>query len=678
METKESGQARARASMPVEQTISAQEAIADEKPRKKKKKKKRSDGSRRSSSSDDAEPAVTTDGSSRSRRVSETKPGAYNQVMELEEEIARKSRRDASESSSVNSSKPGAFSTDQLSELEARIAAKSRAGGTRRSTNNPGVSSQLDDLESKIAAKSRRESRGSRSLKPGAKEQLEDLEDKIAAKSQRESMGTRLSKPGAKEQLDDMESKIAAKSRRESSGSRSSVPSSGAKTQLEDLESRIAVKSGHSSVQEPLATTKQEAAQTHDAVNPADNVIPDWMDSFADYSNFKFDDDPDKVDSEQPLSMGHHGIFGEPGNEYNQYPGGNEEGLAVAIAVEDDEDDVFIPAAIEYDPDAKPPIYKNRRFRLYSLLGCILVTAVVVAVSVVVPANKGNNDPTPAPTSFRETIGIQDLLKKVVGDEKFNDPESPYARAADWIINDDPLQLEPGSYNLIQRYLLAMFYFSATEKGPWKSCNPPAEGENNTCAFKELLEIEPELTYGSKEWIRWLSGENECAWAGVFCDENNYTAAIELCEFVVELFVCRISCVAIVGCLTQFRFHAITAGQGMTGTLPEELKELNYLQSITLDWNGFYGQLPANLTANKHLLNIELHYNFFTGTIPSEWFNAQSLYRINVGGNMLTGTISSQIGRLDALKGFFTMENMMSGTIPNEFANLKFVCKCTL
>jgi hypothetical protein len=58
--------------------------------------------------------------------------------------------------------------------------------------------------------------------------------------------------------------------------------------------------------------------------------------------------------------------------------------------------------------------------------------------------------------------------------------------------------------------------------------------------------------------------------------------ALELLEFVIELFICRIAF-----CL-DCHFHTITAGQGMTGTLPEELSELVFLQSIALDWNGFY------------------------------------------------------------------------------------------
>lgn len=118
------------------------------------------------------------------------------------------------------------------------------------------------------------------------------------------------------------------------------------------------------------------------------------------------------------------------------------------------------------------------------------------------------------------------------------------------------------------------------------------------------------------------------------------------------------------------------AGQDLSGTLPGELGELIYIQSISLFWNNFVGPLPAVWASNKHLLNVELNFNFLTGTIPNEWFEANALQRINVGGNMLTGTLSPKIGNLGALKGFFPMENLMSGTIPSELASLKFLCKC--
>jgi len=259
------------------------------------------------------------------------------------------------------------------------------------------------------------------------------------------------------------------------------------------------------------------------------------MDSFASPEQaLKYDDSWNKEENEpQTTATTDHGISGAPDPHFGTYAGGFDEGLAVAVAVEDDEDDAFIPAAIEYDPDAKPPIYKNRRFRLYSVLSCIVVTVVAIAVSVSVTSNKPSNDPTPAPTSYRESMGIQEQLVAVVGDERLHTLDSPHEKAAHWIMNVDPMQLPPESPNLIQRYLLAVFYYASTELGPWLSCNPPAEGdENKTCTYQELTQVEPALLYGQKTEIRWFSDEHECEWAGVYCDENDYIAAIELREFL--------------------------------------------------------------------------------------------------------------------------------------------------
>ena len=48
-------------------------------------------------------------------------------------------------------------------------------------------------------------------------------------------------------------------------------------------------------------------------------------------------------------------------------------GLAVATAVTGDEDPDFVAMAIEFDPDAKPPLHKNRRFRAYTYLALTMI-----------------------------------------------------------------------------------------------------------------------------------------------------------------------------------------------------------------------------------------------------------------------------------------------------------------
>lgn len=521
-DAKKRAKANSRASAPGVQFMSAEEAHRlDERIAEKTAGRSRTKKSSRSSRHSDSEGGTDTDGSS-SKKRSSRKSSRYEASMQ---------RDGAPEVVAGSVSQPGAHA--QLNDLEDRIAAKTRghrSSGRGSSSATPGAHAQLNDLEDRIAAKSRasggsKGSAGTASTAPSS--QLDDLEDRIAAKTRRES-GQRTrrsstSRPGASSQLNELEDKIAAKTRREGRSSYSAPTHGTASGQLEDLEDRIASKTRRATQGSGSGRTKEDPLKDNDLIN-------DYMDSFASLGE-KYGDDKDELEEgPQTQTTTDHGIAGPPDTQYGAYGGGYDEGLAVAVAVDEEEDDAFIPAAIEYDPDAKPPIYKNRRFRLYSLLSCIVVTVVAVAVSVAVTSNKPNNDPTPAPTSYRETLGIQEQLVAVVGEEKLSEVVSPHHLAADWIMNVDPMQLAPESPYLIQRYLLAVFYYATTELGPWLSCNPPKEDENSTCIYKELTAIEPDLVYGETEWVRWLSDEHECVWAGVYCDENDYVAAIELRE----------------------------------------------------------------------------------------------------------------------------------------------------
>jgi uncharacterized BrkB/YihY/UPF0761 family membrane protein len=60
----------------------------------------------------------------------------------------------------------------------------------------------------------------------------------------------------------------------------------------------------------------------------------------------------------------------------------SEDDLAVAMVVNATAEDEFIYVAIEYDPDSKPPLQKNRRFRMYSCIALVIVLCVVVIVVV--------------------------------------------------------------------------------------------------------------------------------------------------------------------------------------------------------------------------------------------------------------------------------------------------------
>jgi hypothetical protein len=352
---------------------------------------------------------------------------------------------------------------------------------------------------------------------------------------------------------------------------------------------------------------------------------------------------------EGPNRLGIDGFIGDEDDSIDDEDGR----LAVAVAVKDEEDeDVFIPSAVEYDPDAKPPMYKNRRFRMYGLLGCTLLIMLVASVIGIMAIqqqqilrNAGQFIPTDAPTCERCGIGIEEQLELEVGSEKLNDPTTSEFLAKEWLIRDDPMNLGPMDENLIQRFLLAAFYFETHILGDWRSCNRPSKEEpEDTCSFQTIIGILPLEVEGVPS-VRWLSSEHECRWAGVGCDELNQTRTIDL------------------------------SAQEIQGTFPEVLTRLPYLQSIQFAWNNFTGPLPDSIGTMKHLLNFQVQYNLFTGNIPLTWSNAKNFQLMNFAGNLLSGQLPTEVGVLRNLKGMFLYENILTGTLPEEFAQVSLLSK---
>lgn len=229
--------------------------------------------------------------------------------------------------------------------------------------------------------------------------------------------------------------------------------------------------------------------------------------------------------------------------EYGVYEP-NEDGLAVAMPVMEDEEDVFIPSAVEYDPDAKPPLHRNRRFRLYAFLAFFALVAGAVGATIGIVLNNNNSDNDDGDIHPREKLQIRETIERVVGEQNVQDLSSPYAQAVTWIIYDDPMELTPLDDNFVQRYIMAYFYFATSVNGDWFSCAPlnstavaatmttsEAEAmleEDNLCVFQQLRSSSP-LTYNEIEGQgRWLSALHECEWAGLSCGESQEIRLLDL------------------------------------------------------------------------------------------------------------------------------------------------------
>ncbi|CAJ1952376.1 unnamed protein product [Cylindrotheca closterium] len=341
------------------------------------------------------------------------------------------------------------------------------------------------------------------------------------------------------------------------------------------------------------------------------------------------------------------GGFG--GNDW--VDGDDEEDLAVAIEVQEPEEDAFIPAAIEYDPDAKPPIYKHRRFRFYCAF--LFGLAAMVAVGVVsIMQSEPEIVPQPElPSEPTEAQSIKSTIELLIGEEKLADVDGPHYAALDWITNVDKLQVGlTDTGHLIQRYIVSLFHFQ-TWNWLQSSCGATDLLTNQTfgvdeheCLYQQLHSVFP-ARYRSMPSYRWLTSKHECEWAGIRCDDDGNIRVIDL------------------------------AGQNIRGNLPPEFKELRFLQSLMLSWNQLTGAIPKEYGGMQYLVNFELGFNELTGTLPM-WTETRNLQLFNVGSNSLSGTIPTFIKNMKNLGGLYLFDNAFRGEIPDwigDVSTLKYI-----
>ncbi len=254
------------------------------------------------------------------------------------------------------------------------------------------------------------------------------------------------------------------------------------------------------------------------------------------------DEPPERLQQEEMLldvKMSNNGrITGNETLEYGEYGGLHEADLAVALAVdEEDGHDSYLPAAVEYDPDAKPSLYRNRRFRMYM---CLVLFAVVIGIigAVLGIVLTTDEDVAPLTLQFRETVGIRENIELFVAKEKLDDMSSPYRKALDWIIFNDPMALLPEDKQLTQRYIAAYFFFATSAKKPWTyGCSPPQNGESDSCSYFHITSNGQQYPITAK---RWLSNTNECEWAGIRCDKVSQINEIDISTTVHILSSLRI------------------------------------------------------------------------------------------------------------------------------------------
>ena len=238
----------------------------------------------------------------------------------------------------------------------------------------------------------------------------------------------------------------------------------------------------------------------------------------------------------------------------------SEDGLAVAMAVDAGEEDEFIYAAVEYDPDSKPPLYKNRRFRIYSCIAMVIIISVSTLVVIYITKSAKADEiidlnvaytpppttaPTSAPTTDREASGIKEQIEAGVlqRDVTFANltKVDPRWKALDWILFQDQMQLQSNDKNLYQRYVMALIAF-ALDSLAWNYCGEHREFDpkfgNVTGEF--VVENCTVLDVMGEEESHgvWLSSTSECGWYGAICSKDDVLRGLQLRELRCLLLIC--------------------------------------------------------------------------------------------------------------------------------------------
>ena len=106
------------------------------------------------------------------------------------------------------------------------------------------------------------------------------------------------------------------------------------------------------------------------------------------------------------------------------------------------------------------------------------------------------------------------------------------------------------------------------------------------------------------------------------------------------------------------------SSNNLTGSLPDEIGNLEVLWTLNLYNNELTGEIPVSIGKLTELRNLDLSQNQLTGGLPSEVGNMQNLVYSYLSNNQLTGTVPESLGRLTSLEYMNFGKNMLSGDLP--------------
>ncbi len=111
-------------------------------------------------------------------------------------------------------------------------------------------------------------------------------------------------------------------------------------------------------------------------------------------------------------------------------------------------------------------------------------------------------------------------------------------------------------------------------------------------------------------------------------------------------------------------------GKSLAGTFPQDLTNLDGLETLDLSVNGLTGSIPRELESLTGLTELLLNDNSLSGSIPTELKELTSLAKLHLQENSLSGSIPADFGDLTSLQDLHLENNSLSGNIPTELGDL--------
>jgi hypothetical protein len=190
--------------------------------------------------------------------------------------------------------------------------------------------------------------------------------------------------------------------------------------------------------------------------------------------------------------------------------------------------------------------------------------------------------------------------------------ETYHIEVAGFSLSDD------GNLDLSFRFSPGIVTCDVVSEIPYAECD----------ALKAFYESTNATTWGD-----WFETDTPCSWLGITCS-GNHVADLSL------------------------------DSKGITGTIPDELENLSYLEVLDLQDNGLSGGIPSNLGNLSNLIALRLDLNQLAGEIPINLGNLGDLETLSLSSNHLTGGIPPEVSGLSSIKAIDLSSNQLGSSLP--------------